>query len=460
MTVPESIYALSSGVGRAAVAVVRLSGPASGQALSSLLGGGELPAARRARLRRLTDPRSGEAIDRALLLWLPGPASFTGEDMAEVHLHGGRAVAAALLAALDAMEGLRPAEPGEFTRRAFDNGKLDEIFFDELDLTAVEGLADLINSETAAQHRQALRQMEGGLEARLAPWREGLLRHLAYLEAAIDFSDEELPEDVLAGQEQALTALAGEIREALARSGRARALRDGIRVAIVGPPNAGKSSILNKLAGREAAIVSERAGTTRDVVEVHLSLAGYPVILADTAGLREAEGSEIDPIEREGMRRSRERAAAADLVLAVFDATTWPDLDRAALALLGREGAILLNKADLLPDKGELTDPEGRTLLPISAMTGEGLTALEAWLEERLITAFSGLMESAEFSRQRHCRALEEVVDLLEEFPQVSDLGLRAESLRLALRAMGRISGRVDVEDLLDVIFADFCIGK
>ena len=447
----QTIFALSSGAGRAGVAVLRLSGPESGAALKAL-GGSELPEPRRASLRPLRDPGSGAPLDRALLFWFPAPGSFTGEDMAEIHCHGGRAVVEGLLAALAALPGLRPAEAGEFTRRAFDAGKLD--------LTEVEGLADLINAETEAQRKQALRQMEGGLEARLAPWRESLTRQLAHLEAAIDFSEEELPEDLLDGQAAALTALAGEIGEALARSARARALRQGLQIAIVGPPNAGKSSILNKIAGREAAIVSERAGTTRDVVEVHLSLGGLPVTLADTAGLRAAEADEIDPVEREGMRRSRERAAAADLVLAVFDATAWPDPDAATLALLGREGAILLNKIDLLGDSAPPEDPEGRKLLLLSAKEGQGLDALEAWLEKKLALDLAPALEAPEFTRQRHCAALEETAEALTRAAVVEEVALRAEELRLALRALGRISGRVDVEDLLGVIFSDFCIGK
>jgi tRNA modification GTPase len=448
----DSIFALSSGAGRAAVAVVRITGAQAGQALRSLIKNKELPEARRASLRRISDPRTGEAIDRALLLWLPGPESFTGEDMAEIHLHGGRAVLEAALTALAGLEGLRPAEPGEFTRRAFDAGRLD--------LTEVEGLADLINAETSAQHRQALRQMEGGMEGRLFPWRERLTRQLAYLEAAIDFSEEELPADLLERQGEEIAGLAGELREALELSAKAQRLREGVQIAIVGPPNAGKSSILNKLAGRDAAIVSERAGTTRDVVEVHLSLGGLPVTLADTAGLREAEQEEIDPVEREGMRRSRERAAAADLVLAVFDATSWPDPDRAALALLGARGAILLNKADLLPTGAHLDDPEGRPLLQVSAKSGAGLAELEAWLGAELRGELGEALEAPGFTRLRHSQALSEAAAALERFAAVEEVALRAEELRLALRALGRISGRVDVEDLLDVIFSDFCIGK
>ena len=447
----DSIFALSSGAGRAGVAVIRLTGAQAGAALQALTGGG-LPEPRRASLARIADPASGAALDRALLLWFPGPASCTGEDMAEIHCHGGRAVVEGTLAALSGIDGLRPAEPGEFTRRAFDNGKLD--------LTAVEGLADLIDAETAAQHRQALRQMEGGLEARLSPWRETLTRELAHLEAAIDFSEEELPDDLLDRQAASLRGLAEEIAAAVVRSGRARALRQGLQIAIVGPPNAGKSSILNAIAGREAAIVSERAGTTRDVVEAHLSLGGFPVTIADTAGLREAEAAEVDPVEREGMRRSRERAAAADLVLAVFDATTWPALDAATLALLGSESALLLNKADLLPPGESPSDPEGRAMLLLSAKTGEGLPELESWLEQRLASTMSAALEAPEFTRQRHLQALEETREALERAGGLEELALRAEELRLGLRALGRISGRVDVEDLLDVIFSDFCIGK
>ena len=303
----DTIFALSSGRGPAAIAVVRISGPRAGEALKALTG--KLPAPREAALARVRDPQTKETIDQALILWFPGPNSETGEDTAELQLHGGRAVIAATLAALARLPGLRPAEAGEFTRRAFENGKLD--------LTAVEGLADLVAAETQGQRRQALRQLQGALGNRAESWRQRLIKALALVEARIDFSDEaDVPEDLLAPALAIARELEGEIAAALADGGRGERLREGLTVAIAGPPNAGKSTLLNRLAKREAAIVSPYAGTTRDVIEVHLDLGGWPVTLLDTAGIRETG----DPVEMEGVRRARERAQGADLVLWVVDA--------------------------------------------------------------------------------------------------------------------------------------------
>ena len=318
----DTIFALSSGRPPAAIAVIRISGPGAGDALKTLAG--RLPAPRQAMLARLRDippagtsepvasggsVARGEVLDDALVLWFPGPASETGEDTAELQLHGGRAVVAAVLAALAAVPGLRPAEAGEFTRRAFQNGKLD--------LTRVEGLADLIGAETQAQRRQAFRQLTGLLGDRAETWRTRLVEALALVEAAIDFPDEELPPDLLVPARRAAAALNEDISALLADQGRGERLRDGLNVAVAGPVNVGKSSIVNRLARRPAAIVSPFAGTTRDVIEVHLDLAGYPVTVLDMAGLREA----ADPVEQEGVRRARARAATADLVLWVVDAT-------------------------------------------------------------------------------------------------------------------------------------------
>ena len=302
-----TIFALSSGRGPAAIAVVRISGPRAGDALKLLTG--KIPEPRKAGLARLRDPRTEDIIDEALALWFPAPHSETGEDVAELQLHGGRAVIAATLAALSALEGLRPAEAGEFTRRAFENGKLD--------LTAVEGLADLVMAETQGQRRQAFRQMKGLLGNRAESWRQRLIQALALVEARIDFSDEaDVPENLLAPALAMARELADEIAAALADGGRGERLREGLVVAIAGPPNAGKSTLLNRIARREAAIVSPYAGTTRDVIEVHLDLGGLPVTLLDTAGIRETD----DPVELEGVRRARERAAGADLVLWVVEA--------------------------------------------------------------------------------------------------------------------------------------------
>ena len=303
----DTIFALSSGRGPAAIAVVRISGPSADAALKALIG--KVPAPRAAALARVRDPATKETIDQALALWFPAPASETGEDTAELQLHGGRAVIAATLGALSRLPGMRPAEAGEFTRRAFENGKLD--------LTAVEGLADLVAAETQGQRRQALRQLQGALGNRAEGWRQRLIKALALVEARIDFSDEaDVPEDLLGPALAIARELAGEIAAALADGGRGERLREGLTVAIAGPPNAGKSTLLNRLAKREAAIVSPYAGTTRDVIEVHLDLGGWPVTLLDTAGIRDSE----DPVELEGVRRARERAQGADLVLWVVDA--------------------------------------------------------------------------------------------------------------------------------------------
>src|SRR5690606_16468341 len=298
-----TIFALASAAGRAGVAVVRLSGSTASRALETL-SSQPLPSPRRASLRRLHDS-AGERLDDALVLWFPAPHSYTGEDVVELHLHGGRAVVRDVLEALAAVPGLRPAEPGEFTRRAFDNGKLD--------LAEVEGLADLIDAETAGQRRQALRQLDGGLSALGEGWRARLVRILAQLEADIDFPDEDLPERVAAAVAPGIEELANEMRRHLDDGRRGEILREGFHIAIIGPPNAGKSSLLNWLAQRDAAIVSDTAGTTRDVVEVRLDLGGWPVIVADTAGLRET----AETVEREGIRRARARAEAADLVIAL-----------------------------------------------------------------------------------------------------------------------------------------------
>ena len=306
MTDRSTIFALSSGRPPAAIAVVRVSGPQAGAALEKLIG--RIPEPRKAALARVRDPAHGEAIDEALVLWFPGPHSETGEDVAELQLHGGHAVVAAVLDALGSLEGCRLAEAGEFTRRGFENGKLD--------LTEVEGLADLIAAETPAQRRMAYRQLKGLIGNQAEAWRRRLIEALALVEARIDFSDEaDVPEELVKPALYAAQQLRSEIAASLADGGRGERLRDGLVVAIAGPPNAGKSTLLNRLAQREAAIVSPYAGTTRDVIEVHLDLGGYPVTLLDTAGIRESD----EPVEQEGMRRAVERAAAADLVLWVVD---------------------------------------------------------------------------------------------------------------------------------------------
>jgi len=435
----DTIFALASGAGRAAVAVMRVSGPDAAAILTTLAG--SLPRPREATLRRLRHPATGEVLDRALVLWFPGPRSYTGEDGVEFHLHGGSAVIAGVAEAL-AATGARPAEPGEFTRRAFLHGKLD--------LTAAEGIADLVEAETAAQRRQALRQAEGALGTLYGAWTARLTRLLARQEAFIEFEDEDLPADLDAQVEEQAAALRSEILAHLADGGRGERLREGLLVAILGAPNAGKSSLLNVLVGREAAIVSARAGTTRDVVEARLDLAGVPVTLADTAGLREA----ADEIEAEGVRRARRRGEEADLVLAVFAADRPPDAE--TLAMIGPGVLVVANKCDLAPASEAIG---GVVPLAVSARTGEGLEALRARLAEEA-AARAGFGTAAPLTRPRHRAALQEAVDWLQVLPSAALPELRAEALRAALRAIGRITGQVGVEAVLDVVFGEFCIGK
>ncbi|PWC32266.1 tRNA uridine-5-carboxymethylaminomethyl(34) synthesis GTPase MnmE [Azospirillum sp. TSO35-2] len=439
-----TIFALATAPGRSGVAVVRVSGPGAGSALAALTGR-SLPAPRRAVLTHLRDPATGDALDDALVLRFTAPASFTGEDVVELHLHGGRAVVTGVVEALGALPGLRLAEPGEFTRRAFENGKLD--------LTEAEAVADLIDAETMAQRRQALRQMDGALGRLYDGWRERLTRALAHIEADIDFAEDDLPGGVADAVRPVVAALADEIAAHLNDGGRGERLREGLHIAIVGAPNAGKSSLLNALARRDAAIVSARAGTTRDIIEVHLDLGGYPVVLADTAGLREAAADEV---EEEGIRRARDRAARADVKVAVFDATALPDLDPATLALIDGDTVVVFNKTDLA---GPVDVRPDLSPVLVSAHTGAGLKELE----ERL-TAFSAdrlaIGSAPSLTRARHRAALTECRESLLRALDASLPELAAEDVRLASRALGRITGRVDVEDLLDVIFRDFCIGK
>ena len=556
----NTIFALSSGRGPAAIAVIRISGPRAGAALEAL--GVKKPEPRKAGLARIRDPRSGEIIDEALVLWFPAPHSETGEDVTELQAHGGRAVIAAILDALAQVDGLRMAEPGEFTRRGFENGKLD--------LTAVEGLADLVSAETEVQRRQAFRQMTGLLGNRADAWRASLIKALALVEARIDFSDEaDVPEDLVSPALGIVEELRDEIGTALADGQRGERLREGLVVAIAGPPNAGKSTLLNRIARREAAIVSPHAGTTRDVIEVHLDLGGFPVTLLDTAGIRETE----DPVEIEGVRRARERAASADLVLWVVDAAeslpaglaggamadaldvpaqeagtgaTRPlagsgdhgrrgpakSAVQAAVQAPGLKGSrqpserhigppslpqasssppvwLVQNKIDLLEQrlgsneprlhinnnlknidknilsgKSEselrsnelLTDMVNNRLtnrsesglqkneaqFSLSATSGEGFDLLLAQLARHAESSLSGAEQSL-VTRARHRRVLEEVLAALNRAlgPELAlQEDLLAEELRSAAAALGRLTGRVDVEDVLDVIFRDFCIGK
>ncbi len=437
---PDTIVALASGAGRAGVAVIRLSGPDAGATLKALTAR-DLPKPRMATREAFCDPRTGVSLDDGLALWFPGPHSFTGEDIAELQIHGGAAVIAAIIDACLSQPGVRVAEPGEYTCRAFENGKLD--------LAEAEGLADLVDAETEGQRRQALRQRRGALSAVYEGWRSKLIEAAALIEAEIDFPDEDLPGALAQRAAPILQALADDMGRHLDDSHRGERIRDGFRIAIIGPPNAGKSSLLNALAQREAAIVSDIPGTTRDVVEVRLVLAGFPVWIADTAGLREA----ADAIEAEGVRRALKRAEEADLRIAVVEIghDVPPELEAAI-----RDGDLLVrSKADRVAahSSGEM--------LEVSALTGIGLKLLHTQIEERVAEAL-GREEAPVLTRARHRRLVEEArAALLRAIPAL-DLGpeLAAEDVRVAADQIGRLTGRIDVEDLLGEIFSSFCIGK
>lgn len=435
MSAPDTIFAPASGAGRAAVAVIRISGPATQSALSRIAGRAFKP--RHATLAALR--HDDRILDHALVLWFPGPASFTGEDSAEFQLHGGRAVVAAVLRALAAVPGCRPAEAGEFTRRAFLNGRMD--------LGAVEGLADLIDAQTESQRRQALRQLDGALGRWVEGLRNDLLTALALAEGAIDFADEdELVVSFEAEISDLVLRSSRRIADELTRETRGLRLREGLAVAITGPPNAGKSTLLNALAGREVAIVSEEAGTTRDVVTVDLDLAGYPVQLIDTAGLREAESA----VERAGIERARARASSADLVL-WLQAASEPA--RPDVTTSGRLWTVA-TKADLGG-----TVPADHL---VSARTGAGLDALVAALTHFAAEAMID-GEGAVITRLRHRQALEEAqrfLGRLASTTQRQDLELVAEELRGAVAALASLVGAVGTEEVLGAIFARFCIGK
>jgi tRNA modification GTPase len=434
----DTIYALATGAAAGAVAVLRLSGPGTAEAVRRLAG--SLPPPRHASLRRLRAP-DGETLDHALVLWFPGPASYTGEDAAELHLHGGRSIIAGAIDAL-AVAGLRQAEPGEFTRRAFLHGKMD--------LTAAEAIADLIAAETAAQRRQALHQADGGLARLYGGWAERLARLLAHQEAAIEFAEDGLPTDLDAKARAGAGELRAEIEAHLADARRGELLREGLVFAIIGAPNAGKSSLLNALVGREAAIVSARAGTTRDIVEARLDLAGVPVTLSDTAGLREA----ADEIEAEGIKRAERRAHEAQLVITLFAADQPPDSE--TLRWIGPEALVLVNKCDLAPAPAMIA---GVPAIAISARQGTGLDALRDRLAE-VALRLTGAGQGNQLTRPRHRAALTEASALLAEAEEASLAELTAEALRAALFALGRLTGRVGVEEILDIVFRDFCIGK
>lgn len=428
----ETIYALSSGAPPAALAIIRISGAQAGRALEALAGA--LPLARRASLRTLRHPDTRDMLDQSVVLWFPGPETATGEDLAELHLHGGRAVVRALEAALGGLPGLRLAEPGEFTRRAFLNGRMD--------LAEAEGLSDLLFAETEAQRVAAIRMASGHLSRQVESWRQEVLRLSALVEAELDFSDEDdVGIHVTDAVGEGIATLAGAIDAALTRP-RAERLRDGIRVVLAGPPNSGKSTLLNALVQRDAAIVSDIAGTTRDIIEAPVALGGIPFVLTDTAGLRD-DGAEA--IEQIGIARARNAMEAADIVL-------W----------LGPEGEGLEGAWEIeaqIDRTGVSRETKRAPRHRLSAHTGEGVERLVGDLVETARTLLpSAAGETALNARQHHL--LGECAAALHHASDQSDLLLRAESLRLARLALDQLLGRTHVEDMLDALFGTFCIGK
>lgn len=396
--------------------------------------------------RALLQDAGGQPIDDAVVLWFPAPASATGEDVAEFHVHGGRAVLNALFDALVGLDHIRPAEAGEFTRRAFENGKLD--------LTEAEGLDDLIHADTDRQRRQALRQLKGLLGDRARDWRAQIIEASALIEAGIDFSDEgDVPAELIAPALKKVKALLTEIQQVLAAQARSERLRDGLVVAIAGPPNVGKSTLINQLARRDVAIVSPHAGTTRDIIEVQLDLDGYPVTVIDTAGIRETD----DPVEQEGVRRARARAEEADLVLWLTDGE-GPAISHVGSALVW----LVRNKIDLDASTAELLGPgPASAKFRISARNEEGIPELISALIG-FAQDYFGSGEGGLITRTRQRKLLQETADSLRRSIDVIGLGeeLAAEELRAAAYSLGRLLGRVDVEDILDVIFREFCVGK
>ncbi len=444
----ETIFALSTVPGKSGVAVVRLSGRGVRRVLNAFVG--FVPKARKAVFAAISAAREGALIDRGIVIFFPGPGSFTGEDMAEFQVHGSRAVIAKVLDELSSFDDCRLAEAGEFARRAFDSGKLD--------LTSLEGIADLVEAETEAQRRQAVLQSDGRLADVLEDWRNRLVRELAYFEAEIDFPDEDdVPADVMTSSVERIRVLHSEMCRYLAKAKCGERLRNGVNVVVAGPPNVGKSSLVNYLAQRDVAIVSPQAGTTRDVIEVHLDLNGVPVVLSDTAGLRVSG----DDIEEEGVRRASARIASADIVLWLRSSGEPPD-DQ-ALEDLDSVALHVLTKADLVSDEDRqaLAAEKNRGVHLLSVKSGEGVERLLASIGS-LATDLVGPTEAPAITRERQRLGLQTCVDALERVcddrPLLAEL--RAEEMRKAVFGLGRLTGLVDVEDVLDVIFRDFCIGK
>ena len=440
----STIFAPATAPGRAGVAVLRISGPGASEVCR--LFGTPLPSPRQAHLALLTHPDSGDVIDEALLLWFPGPASFTGEDVLELHLHSSMAVMQEITSLLGAQEGFRLAEPGEFSRRAFYNHKMD--------LTQTEAIADLIDAETISQQRQAIRQMQGGLSDFCEKLRQQIIRLRAYMEAYLDFPDEEIPDDLPRQIDRDTGPIIATLKTILADQQSGERIRQGIHIAIIGIPNAGKSTLLNALARRDVAITSEEAGTTRDILEVHLDIGGYAVILSDTAGIRDG----ADSVEAEGIRRARQQAEQADIRLALLDGTSSLASQEDILSLIRPDDVLVINKSDL-----KTQDIVLETSLPspcyLSAKTQNGLERLISSLKARMERMVSG-GEEAIITRARHRQYFEETLTALQQSVPLTELELKGEQLRLASDALGKIVGIIHIEDILDEIFGSFCIGK
>lgn len=444
LNVNDTIFALATGFIKAGIAVIRISGDKSRYVAEKMCDISEF-SANKAVFCRIKDPKNSKTLDKGVAVFFASPHSYTGEDILELQIHGGKAVISAVLNSLAKIDGLRPATGGEFTRRAVLNGKMD--------LTSAEGISDLINAETEEQRKQAFRQMNGGLFKLYDGWKNRLTRSLAHLEAYIDFPEEDIPEDTELSISNEIRDVLKEIEEHLSDNHRGELLRNGYNIAIIGEPNAGKSSLLNKLVKRDVAIVSEIAGTTRDIIEAYIDVDGFPVIFSDTAGLRETSGE----IEAEGIRRALSRAENADMILAIFDGNKYPILNEETLKLAnlaGHNSLKVINKIDNI--KEIITDTE---YLGISVKTGEGLDNLWKEISKKVRNKLEILPHPA-LTNARHRQALEECCKNLHRSIIAPTTDLRAEDLRLSVRSLGNITGQVDIEDILDIVFKDFCIGK
>ncbi len=442
-----TIYALSTGPGVSGVAIIRISGPPASNIIKSLTSK-KIPSPRVATLRKINNINTSELIDEGIIIWFPGPQSYTGEDMAEIHIHGGKSVILAVQKEISKIQNCRLAEPGEFTKLAFQNGKIN--------LLKAESIADLISAETEIQRLQALKIMEGKSSEKFNELREKLLKLLSFVEAKIDFPDEDLPEDNIKTLKKDSNDVLNKIKKILDDQKVGEIIREGFKIAIIGPTNAGKSSLLNNLSNREVAIVSEIAGTTRDVVETHLNLDGYPVIISDTAGIRDSK----DEIEKKGIKLSLKKAENADLKLVVVDAKNV-DFSDFLTDIIKKNAILVVNKSDLL--EGEL-DPKilERDHVLISLKKNLNIDKLISKIKDKLKNKFIS-NEDILITRERHRQHLIQCVKHLEDFldkNEIKDFDKAAEDLRLATRHLGMIVGKVDVEEILGSIFNDFCIGK